>query len=312
LLLSFYRQLFEDNLFHGDLHPGNIMLLRNSKFALIDLGTVGNLEPRFVANYRKQAEALASREYSKAADLFLLLSDNLPLLDINAFRQDVIAAYRSWEARTKMRGLSYLEKSITGGVAGQVSEIARKYKVNPSWQFLRVTRALGTLDVNLNSLLGNVNPVNLIKSYSRQANMRNLKRTVKNGFASLSKTVRDISEAATYATDTLRRQSIQFEGARSSTSRIAHKVLGWVRVGLFLGLIVIGYDLLQGHAFGLISTIHPYMGSLAAVADAIPTYALDLGIGAIALVILLIWLISRVRSISSEKTLRLPNGRLDT
>lgn len=27
---SFYRQLFEDNLFHGDLHPGNIVLLRNS------------------------------------------------------------------------------------------------------------------------------------------------------------------------------------------------------------------------------------------------------------------------------------------
>src|SRR4029077_16077874 len=47
LFLSFRRQLFEDNLFHGDLHPGNIMLLRGSEVALIDFGSVGRLEGEF-------------------------------------------------------------------------------------------------------------------------------------------------------------------------------------------------------------------------------------------------------------------------
>lgn len=312
LLLSFYRQLFEDNLFHGDLHPGNIMLLRDSKFALIDLGTVGNLEPRFISNYRKQAEALGTREYSKAADLFLLLSDNLPLLDINAFRQDVIAAYRGWEARTKMRGLSYREKSITGGVAVEVSAIARKYKVNPSWQFLRVTRALGTLDTNLNSLLGNTNPVKLIEAYSRAASVRGLKRVVKNGFTTLSRTAADVTETATYAIDTLRRQAIQFEGTATTAAQIARMVFGWLRFGLVVGLIVLGYDLLHAHANKWVGELHPYLGPLASAAEAIPHYKLDLGIAVLVIVVLLIIWTSRARSISSQKTLRLPNGRLDS
>ena len=47
LMRSFWRQIFEDNLFHSDLHPGNIVLLRNSRFALIDLGTIGQLDANF-------------------------------------------------------------------------------------------------------------------------------------------------------------------------------------------------------------------------------------------------------------------------
>ena len=38
LILSIFRHIFEDNLYHGDLHPGNIILLRNSQVAFIDMG----------------------------------------------------------------------------------------------------------------------------------------------------------------------------------------------------------------------------------------------------------------------------------
>jgi len=51
LMRSFYRQMFEDNVFHGDLHPGNIVLLRDSRFALIDLGSIGMLEKKFLEYY---------------------------------------------------------------------------------------------------------------------------------------------------------------------------------------------------------------------------------------------------------------------
>ncbi len=122
LMRSFYRQLFEDNLFHGDLHPGNIILLRNSHVALIDLGTVGNLEARFVANYKAQAVAVMEQDYANAADLYLLMADSIPPIDLTAFRADMVELYRAWEARSHMHGLTYLERSITGGVANEVVE----------------------------------------------------------------------------------------------------------------------------------------------------------------------------------------------
>jgi ubiquinone biosynthesis protein len=38
-----FRQLFEDGLFHGDPHPGNILVLPGNRIALLDFGLVGRL-----------------------------------------------------------------------------------------------------------------------------------------------------------------------------------------------------------------------------------------------------------------------------
>jgi len=48
-----FRQLFEDGLFHGDPHPGNILVLDDDRIALIDFGLVGRLT-------RAQQEALVT------------------------------------------------------------------------------------------------------------------------------------------------------------------------------------------------------------------------------------------------------------
>jgi ubiquinone biosynthesis protein len=48
-----FRQLFEDGLFHGDPHPGNVLVLDRSRLALLDFGLVGRLS-------RAQQEALVT------------------------------------------------------------------------------------------------------------------------------------------------------------------------------------------------------------------------------------------------------------
>jgi ubiquinone biosynthesis protein len=48
-----FRQLFEDGLFHGDPHPGNILVLPGNRIALVDFGLVGRLT-------RVQQEALVT------------------------------------------------------------------------------------------------------------------------------------------------------------------------------------------------------------------------------------------------------------
>jgi ubiquinone biosynthesis protein len=48
-----FRQLFEDGLFHGDPHPGNILVLPGNRIALVDFGLVGKLS-------RTQQEALVT------------------------------------------------------------------------------------------------------------------------------------------------------------------------------------------------------------------------------------------------------------
>jgi ubiquinone biosynthesis protein len=48
-----FRQLFEDGLFHGDPHPGNLLVLPGNRIALLDFGLVGRLT-------RVQQEALVT------------------------------------------------------------------------------------------------------------------------------------------------------------------------------------------------------------------------------------------------------------
>lgn len=48
-----FRQIFEDGLFHGDPHPGNILVLPGERIALLDFGLVGRLT-------RVQQEALVT------------------------------------------------------------------------------------------------------------------------------------------------------------------------------------------------------------------------------------------------------------
>ncbi|MFT3916089.1 MAG: AarF/ABC1/UbiB kinase family protein [Anaeromyxobacteraceae bacterium] len=53
LIEAAFRQLFEDGLFHGDPHPGNILVLPGNRIALLDFGLVGRLS-------RQQQEALVT------------------------------------------------------------------------------------------------------------------------------------------------------------------------------------------------------------------------------------------------------------
>lgn len=40
-----FKQVFEDGFFHGDLHPGNLLILEDSRIGLIDFGLVGRMTP---------------------------------------------------------------------------------------------------------------------------------------------------------------------------------------------------------------------------------------------------------------------------
>ncbi len=89
LFASLQRQIFEDNLFHADLHPGNIMLLRNNRFGLIDFGAVGALEGTFRKQLNQYNALIAEGSYIKAAEIYLDISSPLPALSSRRLRHRV-------------------------------------------------------------------------------------------------------------------------------------------------------------------------------------------------------------------------------
>jgi ubiquinone biosynthesis protein len=176
LILSLFRQMLEDNLYHGDLHPGNILLLRDNRIALIDFGATNFTEREYLQKFRLFMVALATRDYAKSADLSLMLTASLPDLDQDTVKDELVRALRAWATRTDVPELPYHDKSIDNA-AIEVVRILVSHKCTMEWAWLRIHRALTTLDMSLIHLYPDVNYTKMLQRYVRRAERRRLAAT---------------------------------------------------------------------------------------------------------------------------------------
>lgn len=74
ILGNYLEQVFAHGFFHGDLHPGNVLVLENSQFGLIDFGMTGRLSHKTKMAVIKMLQALASEDYESLAVEYIHLS----------------------------------------------------------------------------------------------------------------------------------------------------------------------------------------------------------------------------------------------
>jgi predicted unusual protein kinase regulating ubiquinone biosynthesis (AarF/ABC1/UbiB family) len=166
--------MFEDNLFHADLHPGNIILLRDNRVALIDFGTIGNSDHNFLITYKASLAALAEKDYLRAADLTLTLAIEPPAaVRLGSLRAEMVRGYKDWEARTHLSGVGYHDRSLAAAGAN-AGRIMFDHKVQLSWQNLRISRTWGTLDASLSFLMPQANYMKLFSGYFKKAQARQM------------------------------------------------------------------------------------------------------------------------------------------
>jgi len=71
----FFTQVFRHNFFHADMHPGNIFVLIDNpsqpKYAAVDFGIVGTLDPRDQYYLAENFLAVFDRDYRRVAQLHL-------------------------------------------------------------------------------------------------------------------------------------------------------------------------------------------------------------------------------------------------
>jgi ubiquinone biosynthesis protein len=172
---SFLRQLFEHNFYHGDLYPGNIVLLRDNRIALLHFGSCTFTDREYLQKVRLYVRTLAARDYAKAADLMLMLCTELPDIDVERVKEDVVRALRAWTARTDVPELPYDAKSIDSATVDVMRTLYR-YGCALDWGFLRIRRALAILDASLAHLYPEVNYTKLSNRYFRRAERRSFER----------------------------------------------------------------------------------------------------------------------------------------
>ncbi len=177
LVHSFQRQMMEDNRFHGDMHPGNIGLLRDSRIALIDFGTTNFTEREYLQKFRGFMRALATGQFSKGADLCLMLCGSLPAVDLAHVHARLTRVLQAWAKRSWVRALPFHDKSMDN-LTLDVMQVLLGHGCTMDWAWLRLHRASSTLDASLIELHPGIDYRRVTADYFRKAEGRRARRAV--------------------------------------------------------------------------------------------------------------------------------------
>lgn len=70
-VIIFFTQVFKHNFFHADMHPGNIFVLNDGRYAAIDFGIMGTLTPEDQRYLAENFLAFFNRDYWRVAQLHI-------------------------------------------------------------------------------------------------------------------------------------------------------------------------------------------------------------------------------------------------
>ena len=255
LFLSSLRQLLENNLFHGDMHPGNILLLRNNRYALIDFGTIGTLERTFLDSYLASLNALVKREYLKAANLSLFMCPEIPPIDLNEVRTELARAFKHWHAKSAAKSLSYHERSLTAS-SKMVGQVLGRYRLQTSWTYLRMGRSWGTLDTSLAYLYPEMSHARMFKRYFKAASRRRRHDVLKRLRRNVGEALQTVQEYNFMLGPMLQDTALSYKQRMAKLAAVGATIMRFLRLGI-IGLTgFLGYAFLYQHHFNLIELIH--------------------------------------------------------
>jgi ubiquinone biosynthesis protein len=142
---TFLHQMFVVGRFHADPHPGNILVCRGNKIALVDFGIAGELNPRERGLLAGFMENLAFGNYEESYQSYSQLFSPTEDTDMVAFRRDTLQLMRQWHRLSKDPHIP-AELRMAGRFADRMSFIVRRHHMRMSMDTLLFWRTLVILD----------------------------------------------------------------------------------------------------------------------------------------------------------------------
>jgi ubiquinone biosynthesis protein len=133
------KQTLIDGFFHGDLHPGNMLISAEGKLMLLDFGLVGELKVDFRMAYFEYWTNLALGNFETAVNALLRGADTSACPDLDAFKREYIDFCKS------IQGSSISEYSF-GSTLNYITTLSSRYRIYFSTAFILLIRAMLTAE----------------------------------------------------------------------------------------------------------------------------------------------------------------------
>jgi ubiquinone biosynthesis protein len=139
LIESWYLQLFEHGFFHGDPHPGNLMVLDDGSLVFLDFGLTGTLTGEMQDVMTSVFTGLVFRDAESVALSIYRAGATRERVDLKAFRGEVQRLMAKYE------GASLAQLSQTNSLT-EFIEVAATYRIQLPREFAVIARATSIVD----------------------------------------------------------------------------------------------------------------------------------------------------------------------
>jgi ubiquinone biosynthesis protein len=157
LILSFLYQVFNNGFFHGDPHPGNL-IISGRKIFYIDFGIMGVLNSTSRRAFNDLLRSLVSEDITQIVNLILILGIQKGPVDRNRLHDDIEKIVHNY-AHSSLRNfqVSYLFKDLF--------EAARKNNLKLPREFTILLKSLLILEGVLSDLSPDISIMEIASAY---------------------------------------------------------------------------------------------------------------------------------------------------
>jgi ubiquinone biosynthesis protein len=245
-----YKMLFIDGFFHGDLHPGNVLLLEDGRLGLLDCGMVGRLAPSRKDKVIDIIHAVINEDLELLARTFFQLAIPEGPVDYAAFETDCVAI-----AEQYLIGVPLSQIEI-GVLFQQLVAGAARHRVRMPTDFTMMFKAILTTEGLAKAIAPDVDPVELARPFITQMvterySPERLKAQAIRDLVAFSGMARSIPTKVPMLLDDLQAGKLEF-GVSPGTLELQHKAAE-LRVGRAIraalsitfigcGTVVIGFS----------------------------------------------------------------------
>jgi ubiquinone biosynthesis protein len=158
---AIFKMAFEDGFFHGDPHPGNLILTPKGDLALLDFGMVGYMSRGDIEALSRLFIAVVQRDAAAA----LRGLESLGVRYSPEVRGDLVRDLR--EFLNKYSGLSVGEVTL-GQALSELIALARNYRLRVPPVFPLLTKALVTAEGLARAIDPTINVYEVARPYARR------------------------------------------------------------------------------------------------------------------------------------------------
>ena len=139
ILDASFHQLFTDGLFHGDPHPGNVIVIEGNRIGLLDFGLVGRLTKGMQEAIILLVLAISLRDPDTVARLLYKVGIPDERINLHQFRADI------HDILERYLGLK-LNEVDSGVLMATLVDLAMKYKIKIPKEYAVLSKASATTE----------------------------------------------------------------------------------------------------------------------------------------------------------------------